>query len=348
MGKKRTIVEINGRKYDATTGQIITEGPQPPQVIDGFRVPISPIQPKQINRQRAVTEASTMHANQQRTQKLHPAAAKKLQTPPNRIAAVRPAQSQRQIQVQPHSDSTIQVGQTATTKRADRAKKYQQSQQVQKFSQPDTTPQPQPEAETPMAPPVSVLPKVPQAQPETQPAAQQTPSNNTVDPAIEPNNAPKQSFFKRRPKLVTTTATALLVIAMGGYYVYSNIPTLALRIASSRAGIEASLPRYRPTGYNFSGPIAYSEGTIELEFASNSDDRTYKITQQESTWDSQSLLSNFIEPITNDYVTFQERGLTIYVYDDHFATWVDSGVWYTIEGNSLMSSEQLLKIADSL
>lgn len=123
---------------------------------------------------------------------------------------------------------------------------------------------------------------------------------------------------------------------------------MALRIASSRAGFQASLPGYSPSGFRFAGPVAYSDGVIELEYASNSDDRAYSLTQKESAWDSQSLLDNYVENRTDDYLTFQERGLTVYVYDGSQATWVDRGIWYTIEGDSNLTTEQLLKIASSL
>ena len=342
MGKKRTVVEINGRSYDATTGHIINQGPQSPQVIDGFRAPINPAGSQTMSQRQQAAQASAIHANQQRTQKLHPAAAKKVIPQPAQITQVRAAEKQLPAtQRLDTSRRATQVGQAAATKRALRAMQHQQSQHVQKFGSGNTAPEPldQP-SEEPLAPPVQHMPKASPSQ-----------IANTLQPtntAADEDQKPKLSIFRRRPKLVPTTVTIMAILALGGYYAYQNIPSMALQIASSRAGIEASLPRYRPTGYNFAGPIAYSEGTIELEFASNVDDRSYKITQQESTWDSQSLLSNYIEPITNDYVTFQERGLTIYVYDNYYATWVDSGVWYTIEGNSLMTSEQLLKIADSL
>jgi hypothetical protein len=51
---------------------------------------------------------------------------------------------------------------------------------------------------------------------------------------------------------------------------------------------------------------------------------------------------------TDDPLIFQQKGLTIYMYDGSHATWVNQGVWYTIEGDSLLDTEQLLRIATSL
>ena len=151
-----------------------------------------------------------------------------------------------------------------------------------------------------------------------------------------------------RPKLLPTAAGVAATLLLVGYVTYLNLPNMALRVAASRAGFEASLPGYKPTGFKLDGPIAYAPGQIALNFSTSSDERSFQLTQRESTWDSQSLLDNFVVRENKRYITFQEQGLTIYVYDDSNATWVDGGIWYTIEGESLLSSEQLLKIASSL
>ena len=158
-----------------------------------------------------------------------------------------------------------------------------------------------------------------------------------------------RDFFAKRPRTVTILATGASVLLLVGYITYLNIPNMALRVAAARAGFEANMPGYRPNGFKFSGPISYSPGQITIKFDSNTDDRSYTITERETNWDSQSLLENFVKSETDLYSTFQERGLTVFIYDGSNAAWVNGGIWYTIAGDaSLLNSEQLLKIASSL
>ena len=59
------------------------------------------------------------------------------------------------------------------------------------------------------------------------------------------------------------------------------------------------------------------------------------------------MLDNFVTKKTGTYLTYQERGLTIYSFGDQ-AAWVNGGLLYTIDGDAPLSSEQLLNIAASM
>jgi hypothetical protein len=96
------------------------------------------------------------------------------------------------------------------------------------------------------------------------------------------------------------------------------------------------------------GPVQYSAGQITISYKSNSDDRNFQLVQRNSDWNSQSLLNNFVTREDEKYLTYQDKGKTIYVYDGNNATWVSGGIWYQVEGKSSLSSDQLLKIASSL
>jgi hypothetical protein len=161
----------------------------------------------------------------------------------------------------------------------------------------------------------------------------------------------KQTFFQRfaiKQSFASTVAISLTILVVVGYVTYLNIPNVAMRVAASRAGFDATLPAYTPDGFGFEGPIAYNSGQVVVDFSSNTDKRNYSIAQKKSNWDSKSLLENKVKNETDNYLTFQDKGLTIYVYDGTNATWVNRGIWYTIEGDSKLNTEQLLKIATSL
>jgi hypothetical protein len=144
---------------------------------------------------------------------------------------------------------------------------------------------------------------------------------------------------------VLTTVAAVTIMA--GYVWFQNYPKLAIESAGSRAGMTATLPSYLPSSYNLSrtdtGP-----GLVTLSFASPSSPDTLTIAQHRTTWDSNSLLDNYISKQTDDYATVEGQGLTIYLYNNNQAAWVNHGVWYSIEGASRLSREQVLKIAYSL
>lgn len=161
-------------------------------------------------------------------------------------------------------------------------------------------------------------------------------------------NARLAKKLRISPKLVSSGAFALAFLFIGGFFTYQNIPGITMKVAATRSGVQGNLPGYRPSGFRLDGGIAYKKGQITINYKSTTDDRNYKLTQDNSAWDSQSLLDNYIATTRNTYQTVQDKGKTIYIYDESNATWVDGGIWYRIEGDSSLNSHQLLRIAASL
>jgi len=150
-------------------------------------------------------------------------------------------------------------------------------------------------------------------------------------------------------KTLNMTAGLASLVIIAGYIAYQNLPNLSLRVAAARAGVHASLPGYHPAGFALSGPIKYQTGSVVLSYKSNSQDsRNFQVTQSTSDWNSDSLVQNFVATNHRGYQSYQDNGKTIYIYEGNNATWVDGGVWYQIEGNASLNSDQLLRIAKSL
>jgi hypothetical protein len=157
----------------------------------------------------------------------------------------------------------------------------------------------------------------------------------------------RKLHLKPRTFLLATGGLSALVIA--GFLAYTRVPTVAMKVAATKAGVNANLPSYQPAGFSMKGPIATAPGEISVNYKSNSDERDFKVTQKTSAWNSETLLDNFVETTKQaSYQTFQSSGRTIYIYDGGNATWVDGGIWYKIEGNKSLNSDQLLRIANSL
>lgn len=134
---------------------------------------------------------------------------------------------------------------------------------------------------------------------------------------------------------------------MGGYIWLQNYPKMAIHAASGRAGFSASLPGYVPTSYNLSGAIDSTPGQISFKFASPGS-QPFTVTQRSTNWDSLALLDNIISKKSSDYAAVEGQGLTIYMYNNNQAAWVNHGIWYSIEGATRLSHDQILKIAYSL
>ena len=150
-----------------------------------------------------------------------------------------------------------------------------------------------------------------------------------------------------QPRLATILTSSLALLLLAGYLTYINLPNISMRVAATRAGISANYPNYQPDGYHFAGPITYQPGEVNITFRSNTNERNFSIKQKASSWDSQAVLDNYVSKKTGTYLTYQERGLTIYSFGNR-AAWVNGGLLYTIEGNAPLSSDQLLRIATSM
>ena len=149
-------------------------------------------------------------------------------------------------------------------------------------------------------------------------------------------------------KIFAVSSATFSALLLFGFFAYQNIPNAAFRLAASRAGVQASLPSYKPAGFAVSGQTQSTPGQISVKFASNSDNRSFTVTQRASKWNSSSLLEDYVAINRRNYQSLQIGSKTIYLYGDSNATWVDGNTWYKIEGNSNLSSQQLLNIAKSM
>jgi len=331
MTAKPTQVEINGRVYDAKTGEILSISHSKKTVvkrqksIDGF---ISPAAARPIRNTSALPKkprhaappAKGLHEVGQKTKRLHPAMS----------GVHRPSGIKR------HKPSTHKL-----RRRKASAASVQQSKLVNRH-RPKLEKEPAHRpimSETKVAAPLPFMSKkLPKKKTETD--KKQADESPTTEDAVE------ISWFKKH--LIPAAASFSALVLLGGFMIYNSLPSLTMRVAASRAGFDASVPNYQPSGYTFGGPVSYGPGRVVIKFNSNTDEREFTITEKRSGWDSRSLLDNYVETEAEDYLTFEEHGLTVYLYNDSQATWVDDGIWYTVEGSADLSSEQLLKIAASL
>ena len=388
----KTVIEINGRKYDARTGKLLANEPslaspkteaKPVQAasrgtsIDGVnnhRKPTSPV--AKATPMATVTPApKPARAAQQSTQSID---IKPVRRPTQRSQTLlrtivkKPQKTAPQI----HATSTIaesQVEHSATGRglllkrvpdsRLARAKFTAKSMSINKFKvagtgskkpilRTDIGVSAAPKQHTPPeAAPALVKPKLGASATQKQvfqhSVAQAT---NHTHPKVK-----KQGFFKRsaqkislNPRVLGAITAVFAALVLGGFLAYQNIPAVAMRVAASQAGFSGHMPNNPPAGFAFKGPVQSSKGSITIRYNSNSDSRSFAITQKPSDWTSDSLLANYVLSTKSRYQTYHDKGLTVFVYNNGDATWVDRGIWYSVQGQGTLSSDQILSIAGSM
>jgi hypothetical protein len=341
-GMTKTTITINGRTYDAITGMPVVDehhtAAHPAAPAAPIAAPVTkpqrsfsdvnPMQPaatpaKPIHHAHAPAQA--VHNLTQKSQTLHRKAVKK--------PVIEPTQAH------------------ATTQRSPLISRFNQE-----AVQTETPAHHAPEPIKPAAIHPSVA-KVMQQQAHSQ-AAPQLSGTDLKEQLIkerlaEVSDSPahknkKANWLSRQPRLVTILSSTLALLILGGYLTYITLPSISLKVAASRAGVNASMPEYKPDGYSLDGPITYSPGEVVISYKSNTnDDSGYKLTQKASNWDSQAVLDNYVSRLTDNYLTFQEKGVTVYTFGNK-AAWVNGGLLYTIDGNAALSSDQILRVATSI
>lgn len=348
MSKTQTIT-VNGRQYDARTGLLITtsESAAAAPAVTEKPASRSHVTPKP----RSVASAN-MHTSTQRSKTLNRKAIQRPR-PVAQKAAATPAATPSVVTSRPRPTAPAASAATRSTHITKFAPhpviKPAQAQMKAKPQSMDIGPVQHPHVTKAHA--VSLA----KAQAKTTtptPKPSHVVKSEAIQTAIEntrkhPVKA-KQRFLKRHPRAMTIVSATFALVLLSGYLTYLNMPSLSVRVAAAQAGINAEYPSYRPDGYSLSGPVAYSQGEVTMKFAANGGPQHFTITQTKSSWDSASVLDNYVAPKAGtSYIPYTERGLTIYTFESN-AAWVNGGILYTIEGDAPLSSDQIRRIATSL
>jgi hypothetical protein len=355
------VIELNGNKYDALTGKIIT-GSVPSSRPDSTASTNKTIAKQSAHTSKAAStnHVSKVHRTTTRSSTLMRSAVKKpTVNPVHNVTAYRARPKQVQVSKSQKVVTSPAMG-SIDPLRVARANHVPKNGLVSKFGHGSS------QTVTLADVPVQSAPKQ-QAQASRRAAnhAKSAASHRTENPfesALHAATSHEQPRLRKlrlhdriarklhiAPRTLLMSTGLLSVLAIGGFLAYTRVPSVAMKVAATKAGIHATLPTYQPAGFSLKGPIASAPGEISVNYKSNSDDRDFKLVQKTSSWNSETLLDNFVETSKQaSYQTFQTRGRTIYIYDGGNATWVDGGIWYKIEGNTSLNSDQLLRIANSL
>lgn len=159
----------------------------------------------------------------------------------------------------------------------------------------------------------------------------------------EQKKATKMRFGFGRVMLALTCAAAAVFAIV--YFVGLNMPDVQFRATATQ--LNATYPNYVPRNYNPT-EIASENNVVTLSFENPTTKESFSIAEEKSSWDSNSLLNNFVkENYGENYTVVREQGLTIFIGDNK-AAWVNGGVVYklTVKKGSL-TKKQISSIAVS-
>lgn len=165
---------------------------------------------------------------------------------------------------------------------------------------------------------------------------------------IKPYHKKTHSKVRSRRYLAGMAAAVFAAFLFMGFLAYQKVPQIAVKVAARNAGFDAKVPGNIPSGYAYKSPVSASKDSLTIEYKSNTDKRAFQITQKPSNWTSESLLSNYLIEGKKQYQAYYNKGMTVFIYDNNNATWVDKGVWFTLNANGSLSSDQILSIASSI
>ena len=367
------VIELNGKKYDTRTGQLLT-GSKPAST----RRAHAPVAAPSKTTHKQPVRATVAGGNAARPSRNIDGIKRTAKPVHSRATnhAKRPTQHSQTLMrrgtPQPQSTKAITVQEPSVPAviapaaqlygideaRLKRAQHVQQDKRVSRFAvvEPQTVSQPAMVAPAPLAPPAGAPAVMIPVQPVTQPsplerAVANATSHTEKKVALKSLKAHHKIARKLhvKPRTLTTAAVLTMAVGLSGLVAYRQMPRIQTKIASSRAGVSASMPSYAPAGFNLARSIDYQPGEVTLTYASKADDgRSYTVTQTESFWTSESLRENYLDTLGVSYQTIQQNGKTIYLYGNN-ATWVDGGVWYRVQADQAqLSSQQLTDIISGL
>jgi hypothetical protein len=320
-------VTINGRAYDAHTGMPLDE-------------PAEKTPEKEVSPKRSPLHHKSLHSAPQKSHTLNRRTVKKLQVAP---AVSAPAPTPKEVKQETKTPAPQQA---------------HKSPSITKFAPHPTGVKHRVMSDiAPAHPHPNVLKAHQKLEHQKLQAAANAPKSShaikeeAIKNALEKapaKNAKQVKTRRKLPRFASIASAAFALLLLGGYFTYLNMPNLSVRVAAAQAGINASYPEYKPDGYSLRGPIGYNEGEVTMKFAANAGPQNYTVAQTKSSWDSSAVLDNYVRDKAGDnYITYNEHGLTIYTFDGN-AAWVNGGILYTINGDAPLSSDQIRRIAVSM
>ncbi|MEO6760884.1 MAG: hypothetical protein ABI220_00710, partial [Candidatus Saccharimonadales bacterium] len=122
------------------------------------------------------------------------------------------------------------------------------------------------------------------------------------------------------------------------------------KIASFRAGVEATMPDFSAAGFAFDHVIKEQPGKVVIGFTASDNSNSYQLTQQTTNWDNQTMINSIASTYSSgqpNYTTIKAGPNTVYRFDNNDITWISDGTWYQISGTGPLSDSQVKSLVIS-
>lgn len=384
MVKRNTSITINGKRYDALTGNLlanpIVPRKSPKKSIDGMTssavpqkhvVSTTPSKPAQPERKphAAAAHATAHHAKPSSTLMRHA------------VSKPKPSVKRRvKVQATVHSPSTVthstavvmpkvSIG-SVNSDRAARAATVNTSPLISRYAHDvaaaETVVVSHVEAAAHAVDKAIVIPQTGHYHPDIAPVRRAA-NNGTSDifeqallratsheqdaPEIPTTKQGRKRYARLlRRRMVTYGAGAMVVLALVGFLNFKSADSVKFRTAARSAGFSATMPGYEPKGFDVAS-VKASNGTVYMNYARTNNasnvSSQFAITQRATNWDNQTLLSNILAG-SSTYNAVQKSGRTVYLYGTNQAAWVSKGILYQVLGNGALNTEDFVAIATSM
>lgn len=361
MAENRHTLELNGRRYNAMTGELLSDASKS---VDGF-LPATTHARLASGTFQAPRELAPKHTDIRRAGARH--------QPPHqlqhsktlmRTAVHHPGDSlKRHLKTAPHTGALAKAPAFDITpkrsvdlvdpRRLKLAHTVPRSELVRRFAADDAQLRAtRPAVAARAAGTYQQAAPAAHAQPAT-PAHQS--SYDVFEQALRAANSHKEPYrpvkqkgrkLKRLRQITSISAATLAMLLIAGFVAYQNSTVLQLRLAASRAGFSATLPAWQPSGFTL-GSFSSGPGNLTVSYRSQGG-QEFTIAQSASNWDTSTLLSDYVYPNNETYDTISSAGTTIYTYGNNNATWVSGGIWYKLTSNGSLSNSEIVNLATSM
>lgn len=374
--RQQTIIELNGRRYNAKTGEligvshqvaIISRSAQAIRNVDGVMrsagsqnvLDLAPKKPQIITPKKrpsmdilAKNPAASLpsHRTPQKSQTLRRQAVKK---PSYDLKPKIVVTTPSELTAKPKAALTTKLEKKLSVTHVQparllHAKNVHRSHHIQRFSRSDRTPAKQTmhHLELPIAP--SAAQPIIHAQAKV---SNKSTAEKLFEAALanattheQKHQSHKKHTKKHRIRGALAGIAAFAVI--GGFLAYLMLPGFELQVASIRAGFHATTPSYTPGDQAYNRDISAEPNKISFTFSSGQN--SYRISQTPSNINSSELAQKlYTERGMSPDETIQSRGRTIYLYPDG-ATWVSNGIEYSLSNNAHLDPTAIAAIAASM
>jgi len=161
----------------------------------------------------------------------------------------------------------------------------------------------------------------------------------------------RKLYVKRaRTHVASMAVGSLALIVIASFIAYQNNPSLQFKIATIKAGVSATMPNLAAAGFKFNG-VKAGDGKLTIGLHSDTTNGDFQLTQANTNLSDSDMIQTI--GATNSsgeptYSTVNANGTKVYRFSNTNATWVSDGEWYTVDGNTALTNNQLRSLVQNI